>query len=252
MKKIMHLLTLAMSSLLLASLVSCGGNSTKIVTGIDFATRDGEQQEKLLNVDFELDLGESELPFAHYNLPNNYGALRLYTNAGVNHAAVDLNLSEILKLPAGYATLPNGQNVPVDTSAGIIEIPVEKINAKVYIAQAEGMTLVGFAMAIEQLDSIGREVGRAGVFPTFELESVDITAGIFTDEQEDGNGIAAFVNLGRLIDDLDNEQDNKAMAYNSEAFSYHKDYVSLRKQIRLYRGIRRQMTKDEVLSPALR
>jgi hypothetical protein len=252
MKKITRLFTLAMSSLLLLSLVSCGGESTKVVTGIDFSTRDGEQQEKLLNVDFELDLGESELPFAHYNLPNNYGALRLYTNAGVNHAAVDLNLTEILKLPEGYATLPNGQNVPVDTSAGIIEIPVDQINAKVYVAQAQGMTLVGFAMAIEQLDSIGREVGRTGVFPTFELESVDITAGIFTDEQAGGNGIAAFVNLGRLIGDLGDLLGEKVLAYNSSAFSYQTEYVTLRKQIKIYRAVTRQKAKKEVLTPALR
>ena len=251
----MRLLSLGISTLLLTSLVSCGGDTTKIVTGIDFETRDGEQQEKLLNVDFELDLGENELPFAHYELPNNYGALRLYTNAGMNHAAVDLNLTEILKLPEGNATLPNGQPVPVDTSAGIIEIPVDKINAKVYVAQAQGMTLVGFAMAIEQLDSIGRGIGQTGVFPTFELESVDITAGIFTDEQEGGNGIGVFVNLGRLLDDLVDDlniKDNNQLAYNRNAFRYEKEYVTLKKQLRLYRAVRRQMLRKDLLVPVLR
>ena len=248
MRKIFSLIT---SMTLLISLASCGGNTTKVVTDVDFETRNGDQQEKLLNVDFELDLGETQLPFAHYDLPNNYGALRLYTSAGINHAAVDINLSEILKLPSGYATLPNGQSVPVDTSAGVIEIPIEKINAKVYVAQAEGMTLVGFAMAIKQLDSIGREVGKVGVFPTFEIKSVDVTAGLFTDDQEGGTGIAAFVNLGGLWDDLGNKNIGQ-MAYNSYAFIYEKEYVSLRDRLKLYRKVKAQMSQKQELTISLK
>lgn len=248
MRKILSLIT---SMTLLMSLASCGGSASKVVTDVDFETRNSDQQEKLLNVDFELDLGEAQLPFAHYDLPNNYGALRLYTNAGINHAAVDINLSEILKLPPGYATLPNGQSVPVDTSAGVIEIPIEKINAKVYVAQAEGMTLVGFAMAIKQLDSIGREVGRVGVFPTFEIKAVDVTAGLFTDDQEGGTGIAAFVNLGGLWDDLGNKNIGQ-MAYNSYAFIYEKEYVSLRDRLKLYRKVKAQMSQQQELTISLK
>ena len=73
MRKIFSLIT---SMTLLISLASCGGNTTKVVTDVDFETRNGDQQEKLLNVDFELDLGETQLPFAHYD-PNKKTCIRL-------------------------------------------------------------------------------------------------------------------------------------------------------------------------------
>jgi hypothetical protein len=249
MQKFVTLMTMLT---LLMSFASCGGKAKKIVTGVDFETRNGDDQAKLVNVDFELDLGENELPFLHYDLPKNYGALRLYTNGGVNHVAVDVNLTEILKLPAGYATLPNGTAVPVDTNgAGIIEVPIDKINAKVYVAQAEGMTLVGFAIAIKQLDGIGNEVGRVGVFPKFEIGKVDVTAGLFSDDQDGGTGIAAFVNLGGLWDEFGNKN-LFVLEYRSDAYVYSNEYLRRRTARRLYRALKRQMRKDMKLYPVLR
>lgn len=202
----MSILALAMA------FTACGKNAKKIVTDIEFETRDQDEQKYVVS-DFGLDLGSAELPFLHLPLPRDYGYLRLYRSEGINHVAVDLNLSEVLKLPSGEATLPNGTMVPVDTmGAGIIEIPVSGINGKVYVSHKDDMTLVGFAISIKQLDGIGREFGTIGIFPNFTIKGVDITAGIYTSGDSSQTGIAAFGNLGGLW--------NTAVPYDSGAFKY--------------------------------
>lgn len=196
MKRILSLTSL----LVLAFAISaCGKDSKKIVTGIDVETRDQDEQKYVIS-DFELDIGSGELPFLHLPLPKDYGYLRMYRNNGVNHVAVDVNLSEVLKLPSGEATLPNGTMVPVDSmGAGIIEIPVSGINGKVYVAYNDDVALVGFAVSIKQLDGLGRDIGTIGVFPNFDVKGVNVTAGVYTSEDGGQTGIAAFGNLVGIL-----------------------------------------------------
>tara|TARA_Y100001936_G_C16027029_1_gene643169 strand:+ start:845 stop:1579 length:735 start_codon:yes stop_codon:yes gene_type:complete len=184
---------------LAAALTSCGSDSKKIVSDLEFETRD-QDSEKFVVTDFIMELGNAELPFLHLPLPRNYGYLRFYRVDGINRVAVDVNLTEILKLPRGNeATLPNGTMLPVDTmGAGVIEIPVSGINGKVYISHKDDMTLIGFAASIKQLDDIGSEMGTIGVFPNFDISGVNVTAGIYTSPAQGQTGLAVFANIGSL------------------------------------------------------
>jgi hypothetical protein len=210
MKKMMLLMTLVMSFLL----TSCGGERKKIVTDFNLETRDQDDQKFVVS-DFQLDLGSAELPFLHLPLPKDYGYVRLYRLNGMNHVALDVNLSEILKLPGGEATLPNGTMLPVDTQgAGVISIPINGINGVVYIAQKDDMTLVGFAISIKQLDGLGNSVGTIGVFPNFDIKNVNVTAGVFSSDGEGKTGIAVFANIGSLW----NGDDKELAYYDRNAF----------------------------------
>lgn len=229
MKKTMLLMTLAMSFIL----ASCGGESKKIVTDFALETRN-QNDQKFVVSDFQLDLGSASLPFLTLPLPKDYGYLRLYRMNEMNHVAIDLNLSEILKVPGGVATLPNGTMLPVDTlGAGVISIPVNGINGVVYVSQKDDMTLVGFAISIKQLDGIGGSLGTIGVFPNFDIKGVNVTAGIFSSDDAGKTGIAVFGNIGSLWNG-----DDKMAEYDREAFPPRYMFVPRWKQRRLARRLR--------------
>ena len=242
MKRILTVLSILALSL---SLVSCGGNSKKIVSDIGVETRD-QDNSKFVTTDFQLNIGATELPFLHLPLPKDYGYFRLFRLNGENYVALDLNLTEIAKLPGGVAELPNGTMVPVDTNgAGIIQIDIPGINGRVYIAQKDEMTLVGFAFSIKQLDGLGNSIGTVGVFPNFDIGKVMLTAGVFTGEETKQTGIAVFANLGGLW----NAQGAKLteVPYNAEAFRFTSKRVSKRKLRKMYYYLNRMRNTQQVL-----
>lgn len=242
MKRIVSLVSILALSL---SIVSCGSNSKKIISDIGVETRD-QDNSKFVTADFQLNIGATELPFLHLPLPKDYGYFRLYRLNGENYVALDLNLTEIAKLPGGAAELPNGTMVPVDTNgAGIIQIDIPGINGKVYIAQKDKMTLVGFAFSIKQLDGLGSSIGTVGVFPNFNIGKVKLTAGIYTGEETKQTGLAAFANLGGLW----NAQGAKLaeVPYNSNAFRFTHKRVSRRKLRKMYYYLNRMRNTQQVL-----
>lgn len=242
MKRIFTLMSLLM---LTFSLASCGNSSKKIITDLGVETRD-QDNSKFVTTDFKLNIGATELPFLHLPLPKDYGYFRLFRMNGDNYVALDLNLTEIAKLPAGPAQLPNGTMVPVDTNgAGIVYIDIPGINGRVYIAQKDEMTLVGFAFSIKQLDGLGSSIGTVGVFPNFEIGKVKLTAGVYAGEETKQTGIAAFVNLGGLW----NLQGDKLtdVPYNANAFRFTQERVPRWKLRRMYKYLNRVRNTQQVL-----
>ena len=245
MKKIIQLLT---TLSLMLTLVSCGGGSKKVVSDFDFYTL-ANGSDKLVATEFTLDVGSAELPTLTLPLPSNYGTLSLDRVEDKNKVNIALNLSEVLKLPRTIGELPNGTPVPVDTNgAGIIVIPVSGINGYVYVAQKSEMTLIGFAFSIKQLDGIGREVGNAGIFPSFKIGKVDITAGIYTSDDSGQTGLAAFANLGGLWN-MSGAKRVYPITYESGAFNLGNiDRLSRRQKRRMYKKLKRILKKRQTLS----
>jgi hypothetical protein len=242
MKRILSLLSVLA---LMFSLASCGQSDRKIITDLGIETRDVDNS-KYVTTDFQLNIGATELPFLHLPLPKDYGYFRLFRLNGENYVAVDLNLTEILKLPGGVAELPNGTMIPVDTNgAGVIQIDIPGINGKVYVSQKDEMTLVGFAFSIKQLDGLGNSVGTVGVFPNFNIGKVKLTAGVYAGEETKQTGIAAFVNLGGLWS-LQGAKLTE-VPYNSEAFRFTSQYVPRWKKKRLYFFLNKVRNTQQVL-----
>lgn len=242
-----RIFTLLSTLTLMFSLASCGNNTTKIVSDVSVETADGDNA-KLVVTDFKLDIGSAELPFLNLPLPEDYGVLRMYRDNGENRVAVDLNLTEILKAPATVGSLPNGTVLPVDTNgAGVIQIDIAGINGSVYVAHKDEMTLVGFAFAIKQLDGLGESAGTVGIFPTFDIGEIKLTAGLFTGESTQETGIAAFANIGGLW----NEYGQKRVypiAYDAQAFNFEPmDRLPRWKKRRMYRQLRRVLNKKQTL-----
>jgi hypothetical protein len=244
-----RLLSLLMVTALSVSMIGCGKNSRKLVTDISVETRD-QDDSKYVTTDFKMDLGATELPFLHLPLPKNYGHLRTYRMNGENYVALDLNLTEVLKLPGDAATLPNGTMVPVDThGAGIIQILVPGINGRVYVSQKDDMTLVGFAFTIKQLDGLGREIGTVGVFPNFDIKKIKMTAGVFTGENGSQTGIAVFANLGGLWSGF-GEKLAVEIPYDASAFEFTSEQVANWKLKRMYNFLNRMKNTQQVLELA--
>ncbi len=218
---------------LLAITVSCGKDSKQWVKDFNYATADQDDQKWIVS-DIKLDIGENELPDLTIPLTRDYGYFRSWRLNGENYLGLDLNLSEILGLPGGVATLPNGQGIPVDTNGvGVIEVPIEKINGKIYLAVANGTTLVGLAASIKQIDELG--VGEVGVFPRFDFNGVDVMAGIFASETPGKTGLAIFATIGGIWEET--------VKMGPEVFEWRTEYVSRSKKRRLARKLRRQMMK---------
>jgi hypothetical protein len=214
------------------ALTGCGDSATKWVEDVNVETAN-QNDQKWVVTDFQLNLNKVMLPFLTLPLPNSYGAFRMWRLNGKNYMGVDLNLTTILDQPGGNATLPNGQMVPVDTNGvGVIEVEIDDINGKVYVAMAEGMTLVGVAVSIDQLDGMG--VGEIGVFPMFNIKGYDVTAGLYTSDESGKTGIAVFANVGSLWE---------KSTYDSEAFIYRNEYTKRSKKRRVYKKLRRILRK---------
>lgn len=231
---------------LLFSLASCGNNGSQIVSDIGVETRD-EDNSKFVTSDFKLNIGETQLPFLHLPLPRNLGYFRTFRLNADNYVAVDINLTEVLKLPGGIAQLPNGAMIPVDTNgAGVIQIEVPGINGRVYVAHREEMTLVGFAFSIKQLDGLGNSIGTVGVFPNFNIGKIQLSAGVFSGEDSMQTGIAAFANLGALW----NQQGARLtdVPYNTQAFEFNSNYVAQWKKKIMYEFLNKVRNTQQVLN----
>ena len=211
-------------------LTSCGNSGKQFVSDVDVQTVNQDQQKWLVS-NFRLNLGKVELPELVFPLPSDYGNFRSFRKDSANYLGVDFNISSILNLPGNIATLPNGQVVPIDVGgAGIIEIPNDKINGKVYLAVADGVALIGVAAVIKQLADL--DVGDIGVFPTYKVGKVDVMAGIFTSSTDNTNGIAIFANLAGIWD-------GNLKDYDSDTFIFEPEYVRRTKKRRVYKKLRR-------------
>ncbi|MAZ48274.1 MAG: hypothetical protein CME65_06905 [Halobacteriovoraceae bacterium] len=217
----------------LALALGCGKSGTQWVTDFNYQTDDQDDQKWIVS-DMKLNIGDNELPDLNVPLPRDYGYFRSWRLNGENYLGVDVNLSEVLGLPGQLATLPNGQAIPVDTNGvGVIEVPIENINGKIYAAVANGTTLLGVAVSISQLDDL--KVGEIGVFPRFNIKGVDVMAGVFASESTGKTGLAIFATIGGIWEDT--------VKMGPEVFEWRTEYVTRSKRRRLARKLRRQMRR---------
>jgi hypothetical protein len=202
-----------------AMFVSCGKSGTQWVTDFNYQTADQDDQKWLVS-DFKLNLGENEVPDLNYPLPRDYGYFRSWRLNGENFLGLDLNLSTILGLPGGVATLPNGQVLPVDTNGvGVVQVQLDQINGRVYLAVANGTTL-------------------------FNIKGIDVMAGMYASETPGKTGIAIFATIGGIWEET--------VAMGEEVFQYRPEYVSVSKRRQLARKLRKIMSKKQKISWAER
>jgi hypothetical protein len=245
MKKFFTLLSILTMSVFVTS---CG-KKVQIVSDVDVETR---AQDNIVHVvtDFKLDVGQAELPEKDGVLPSDYGTYKFYRVNDENRIEIDLNLTEILKIPSGLATLPNGALLPIDTrGAVVVEFPLERINGKIYIGHDGKTTMVGVAFGVKQLEDVADELGGIGVYPNYSIGGFNVTAGIYPGNGSGvDSGIAIFANLGGGWNEFGEAKEFQTN-YNTRAFRVLKTKrLSRRSKRKLYRSLRRVLKTKQVLT----
>lgn len=192
----------------LALFITGCGAEQKVVKDISLTTtvQDGDVWLKLSAV---FDLGGMSmtgirLPISDpYNREKVYGEIffRPTFDGNFNEVGVGLNLTYSAQIPGGYATLPNGEMMPISSQsdAKIIELAIDKIHSKIYLALDHDVTLFGFAITIEEFDRVAQYVGGANVFLGFNIKGVKGMAGVYTGLDPMQSGLGFFVDLSTVV-----------------------------------------------------
>lgn len=221
----------ALSLIMVFGLIAC--KEKKIVDGVKVST---EQvgADKIIRADFDFAFNEYQFPSAFWSLPSNSGTLEIAHIDGENKVILDANVSELLKLPTGDATLPNGTLIPlvIRGEGGIVQINIPDINARIYISHKNNETMVGFALSIKGLDGLSNDLGNSNIFKNFSFTGTKGVAGLFSGVEDGETGLAAFA--------LFADQDNYGLVQSEGRFVRKPSRkLSLRKKKKLRRALRK-------------
>ena len=210
-------------------ITGCGKISPQVVSNVNIETVTQDNSQWIVT-DFKIELGERRVPEMTLPLPMDYGRFRSYKRGESNYLGLDLNMTSILSLPGGVATLPNGQIIPIKLNdVTIIEISISQINGKAYLAFSEGVALVGVAAALKIPEKFSETA--MSEFPTYKIGNVDIMAGFFTGGAINSTGFAIFANLGKIWDGQSDE-------YDSDIFVFEPTQIAESRRLRIFSKLR--------------
>lgn len=183
--------------------IACGGNGPK-VDDIKASPR-YEGADLYMNLSANLDLGNVSLPSV--SLPiliprglEQIGSVNMTTVlGGGNLLEVDLNVSSIANVQGEVATLPNGDTLPLIADNMTIVIPIED-KVRIYITLNDGQAALGVTVNFKGLDGMGRNVGRASIFPNFFINEIVGSAGFYFSKESGQNGIGLFADITPVLD----------------------------------------------------
>lgn len=219
----MKIKSLFTSSLLLLALLftGCGkdGQQQDIVKGVDVLTS-LEDGDVYLSLAVLVKIGTANLtsitlPIYNYTDPNSpkYGEISFKPTMepGVNEIKVKFNMTFAAQVSGGYAKLPNGAELPIGglDESDVVQLEVEKIHSRIYLALQQKRALFGFAVAIQEFDRLNGKIPGANIFLGFDIKGVLGTVGLFTGDEAWESGLAFFLDISKyfnsdIIDDLIN------------------------------------------------
>lgn len=204
-----------LSCLSLAS-VGCGKNSEsgilKNVQGSTYIL----DEDAYVELSMVFNLGNATLPsldlpvFDPRNPSLEYGRVRMRPMLdGQSEVALAVNVTEAARINAGSCRMANGTDLPIGgiPADACVAIEVTR-DIRIYVALARGVAMVGFGAAIKEMDQAGSKVGTMNLFIPFEFQKVRGSAGTFLSKNKGQSGLAAFVDIGQLLSDL---QDSSAV-----------------------------------------
>ena len=192
--------------IILLSLASCGSQKPMVSDiEVESVTDQGEvfvSMEAVLSIG-NVSLADLTLPIIVPRTQQIIGSVSMYTNMqGQNKFEIEVNLSAIANVNAVVAQLPNGNTLPLIRDNDVIVIPIQN-KANVYLAFSDGVAALGATVAIRGLDSVGQATGTASLFPTFNINQVVGSAGLYTSRENGKNGFGIFADISSLIDTKD-------------------------------------------------
>ncbi len=216
--KLTHFLKVFSLSLLLL-LGSCGqnGEQQQIVKDVNVLTS-LENGDVYLSVAVQVQIGTTNLsaitlPIYNYTDPESpkYGEIsfRPTLTPGLNEIKIKANLSASAEVSGGWAKLPNGADLPIAgiNESDVIQLQIDKIHSRIYLALQQSRALFGFAVAIKEFERLNGKIPGANIFLGFDIKGVLGSVGIFTGDAEYESGLAFFLDIskyfsGDVIDDL--------------------------------------------------
>ncbi|MBF0314840.1 MAG: hypothetical protein HQK50_02110 [Oligoflexia bacterium] len=217
--------------LFLVLTIGCGQVENKVVKDVSLKASI-EDSEVWLGLSAVFNLGSMsmtgiKLPIIDPNDSSKvYGEIffKPTMEGNYNEVGAKINLSYAAKLPGGFASLPNGEELPVggSNSSQIIELAISQIHSKVYIGLDQNFTLFGFAISIKEFDTLAKYVGGANIFLGFNIKGIRGMVGVYTGLDTLQSGLAFFVDLSSVITvDILNDIIN-GVALDPTALSYSK------------------------------
>jgi len=244
-------LTLLISTLFL---VSCGKSpENKIVKDINISSslEDGDVYLSLSSV-FKIgavSMTSIQLPIVDpRDTSVKYGevSFKPTLEPGHNEIALKFNLSASSEVQGGYGTLPNGEDLPISGfgASDVIELKIDKINSKIYLAFGKNHTLLGFAVVIKEFDVVGKALPGANIFLGFDIKGVQGMAGLFSSQAEMQSGLGFFLDLSTVVsnDIINDIIDKKPIT--PEAFAQMQENVTMDSITRMTTGDQEPLFKN--------
>lgn len=130
---------------------------------------------------------------------------------GYNEVKLKFNMSFAAEVNGGYASLPNGADLPIGglDESDVIELSIDKIHSKIYLALKDKVAMFGFAVAIKEFDVLNDYIQGANIFLGFDIKGVLGTIGLFTGDDDWESGLAMFLDVSKyLTNDIINDMIN--------------------------------------------
>jgi hypothetical protein len=252
-KKSQTLMTMTLLSMTLL-FASCGKSpENKIVkdVSINSILEDGDVYLSFSTV-FKIgsiSMTSIQLPIVNpYDSSIKYGEISFKPTleAGYNEIGIKFNLSASSEVQAGFGTLPNGDELPISGfgPTDVIELKIDKINSKLYLAFGKDHTLLGFAVTIKEFDVVGKAIPGANIFLGFDIKGVNGMAGIFSSEQEMQSGLGFFLDLSSVIsnDIINDIIENRPIT--PETFAQMQENVTMNSLRKMTTGDEEPLFKD--------
>lgn len=192
MTKIIFLLATAMF------LSACGSGS--IVQSITVSSVVDTEQNQWVNLDTKLKMGALQFPAVTIPILNPKNATELLGKVslapaadGLSSLTVQANLSQLKNNAINRdGLLPNGDSIPIAGMDGVVSVNISG-KSKVYIAANNNQFMIGLALVISGMDSIGKWVPGASLFLPLPADSkVNGVAGVFAGGQGQ-SGLGIFI-----------------------------------------------------------
>jgi hypothetical protein len=201
MKKIFA--NLAASVVLSLFAISCGQNSSNVLTGVTVGTTT-VNNDVMVSVAANINLGAMSLPAVSLPIPDPHGqgpigSVELVPGLnGVNTVKVTVDITALTNVQPALATLPNGNSIPLIASNGTVAISLGG-GAKIYLTLSQTVTAIGVAIPISSFDSLGATLPGVNFFPVVSINNVVATAGLFTGAKAGQNGIAIVADVSKIV-----------------------------------------------------
>ena len=240
-KLIARFITLVVLSLFV---VSCGSSGPSVLSNV-------QVEQKLINDDLwifvtsdinlaNMSFGSIALPIPHPHGQTPIGQVELVSGiGGVNQLKISVNTAELADTQTGQALLPNGNMVPLIANNPAISVEIGN-GGKLYLLLTDSITVIGVAMPIREMDSIGSQLPGLNFFPIVQSNNVTAAAGIYTGARPGQNGIAVIADVTNVV-----KQNNDFLAQPSMAIQDEEIHDSIKLDYRSHSGTKAQREKLE-------